>query len=141
EGLDRLAPLAPHVLRPAEMKPRPSAGERAASPLGDLERLLGVTEGCLRLSGENGAPGGEHVAPADDLDVPLLARDSPALLCQAVRLLELTQLREKPPLEPVIKRIGATEHDAGAHGWVAVGQLDRAVEDCHSLAVLANAKL
>src|SRR5207247_5980190 len=66
----------------------------------DPERLLGMAERGLGLSLEVCEPGGEHVAPADRLDVSLLAGDLPPLLEQAACLLELAQFDEEPGVHP-----------------------------------------
>src|SRR5439155_23815269 len=94
ERLDRLPPLASHPLRPAEVEPYVGAGHRAPDPLRDLEPLLGMAERGLGLSLEVRELGGPHVAPADNLDVPLLAGDLPPLLEQAACLLELAEFDE-----------------------------------------------
>src|SRR5205809_7617727 len=98
-----------------------------------------MAERGLGLSLEVREPGGPLVAPADRLDVPLLAGDLPPLLEQATCLLELAQFAEVYPLERVAQRVGAGEQDAGPHGDIAVRQLDRAIVDRHDLAVLAGA--
>src|SRR5947208_1712297 len=78
------------------------------------------------------------MAPADHLEVLSIASDLPALLYQALCLLEFAQAGQDQPLHPHAPRERTTDGYSGTQVGVAGRELERTIEYRHTLAVPTN---